>query len=1244
MFFRLLLLRLSQLISEVVNIMPATLSSRKARLVKSSFRCTRDVHWIHQDSWEAADVSGRTRRLLLGGGKLGPQAAGSLWGLVARRWLALPEQLRALSYIRPASDSGTCAGGALFFLEAAPARPTATVTRQVHGFRVLTYNAGGITTAVWDELMIYLPSRADIVVLTESHWELDREFQVADWHVMHAGLSRRQAGVMVLLKRNLFHAEQIKHSVLVSGRLLHVRLTLATEVLDILACYQHAWNGYLETEAKQQLLNQRASFWTHLSMALRNMPRRNRLLVMGDFNARCTPFDGLVGPGTLHRFHDEHRDDNEFQHLLQANRLCVLNTWGRRAATYESDTARSQIDFILQPAYQVRSVSKHCTVHTACPVAAWRGGGRHFPVSTVVPASRGRPPWVKGEQGLSTKDGQRIAEWLKANRTSEAAQRFENSVSQELGLLTEYDPKQVNTILLREGAKLLPRRAATGTSIAGSLRGSITDMWLWYKQSRTRQSPNPLQDCLRRWAARAKFQSMHRAVQAAGRRKRRERYAGILRDAEVAVQSGKPAALLQVIKRLSPKIPKRRWQLRSEGQLLGPQAAIEAVSTFWRQIYQAPALESTETAVQLSVEERDIRDALARLPSGKAVPAHYAPSVLWRLAAGPLAALAHRAITGCWSAGVSVPAVWQAAWISFLPKSAAIPRSPGDLRPIGLLDPLGKAVLSHLKRLIHPTVARHLREVPQYAYLPLRSTHQAIARVAAHCRKGRSLATAPRPKLVLRHRGLPPRRCSGAIQLSVDLRKAFDSLDRGKLFQCLVRAGVDDSLAHTVLQWHQQVSYYIRLDGHESHFLTGKGVRQGCPIAPTIWIAFLDLMVDLLKGRLGSGGGEWIRNNLTCFADDMHAGLLVHSEEDLNRSLEELGALLSAVEALGLEINPAKSAVLLRNTCSVPSFSLQPRTANYVIRMATVDSVVLRSMESPDRQIANFFRVTFPDSASALQKDPEDEPPTKWQRKDNKGNKGKGRADSWKDYKRGWQPNPTRDEHELVQAMGRLLLKHEDQLRMLETDRSWVLHFDTSGPSILAHFWKAAEGWRQQQKSDQAKLTASLRTTLFACMLLELKNRLLKTVADSELLAVMQGAGYYQNQVWMYQKWNAEKSEVEIVSEGPGLTQSQLIQDLDKLLDLVTKESVVHRFHGTRPLAESYQSPALVFLLTLTLRPPHVEALQAVMGRLEGCAALRLIGTRLRRERMGRQPAAVQLSKLMSHPGSSSRGNAWPGY
>eukprot|EP00439_Symbiodinium_sp_Y106_P027251 s3900_g3.t1 len=41
-------------------------------------------------------------------------------------------------------------------------------------------------------------------------------------------------------------------------------------------------------------------------------------------------------------------------------------------------------------------------------------------------------------------------------------------------------------------------------------------------------------------------------------------------------------------------------------------------------------------------------------------------------------------------------------------------------------------------------------------------------------------------------------------------------------------------------------------------------------------------------------------------------------------------------------------------------------------------------------------------------------------------------------------------------------------------------------------------------------------------MILELKNRLLKTVADPELLAVVQDAGYYQNQAWMYQKWNVD--------------------------------------------------------------------------------------------------------------------------
>ena len=43
---------------------------------------------------------------------------------------------------------------------------------------------------------------------------------------------------------------------------------------------------------------------------------------------------------------------------------------------------------------------------------------------------------------------------------------------------------------------------------------------------------------------------------------------------------------------------------------------------------------------------------------------------------------------------------------------------------------------------------------------------------------------------------------------------------------------------------------------------------------------------------------------------------------------------------------------------------------------------------------------------------------------------------------------------------------------------------------------------------------------------------------------------------------------MENVSVVPALTQPQLLQGLDKLLDLVTKE-VVNRFHGPRLLAES---------------------------------------------------------------------------
>ena len=71
---------------------------------------------------------------------------------------------------------------------------------------------------------------------------------------------------------------------------------------------------------------------------------------------------------------------------------------------------------------------------------------------------------------------------------------------------------------------------------------------------------------------------------------------------------------------------------------------------------------------------------------------------------------------------------------------------------------------------------------------------------------------------------------------------------------------------------------------------------------------------------------------------------------------------------------------------------------------------------------------------------------------------------------KGWQHNQARDERDLMHAMGRLLCSFLEGCGGLAT---------------------AAE---VQPNETQTKLTASLRTTLFACMLLELRNRPRKTV------------------------------------------------------------------------------------------------------------------------------------------------------
>ena len=72
---------------------------------------------------------------------------------------------------------------------------------------------------------------------------------------------------------------------------------------------------------------------------------------------------------------------------------------------------------------------------------------------------------------------------------------------------------------------------------------------------------------------------------------------------------------------------------------------------------------------------------------------------------------------------------------------------------------------------------------------------------------------------------------------------------------------------------------------------------------------------------------------------------------------------------------------------------------------------------------------------------------------------------------------------------------------------------------------------------------------------------------------------------------------------------------------------MVHKFRATRPLAETYDSNILTFLMTVATRGQEADQLFATMLLLTDCNATRLMCTRIAKERQRRQPLAQVLSQ-----------------
>ena len=201
----------------------------------------------------------------------------------------------------------------------------------------------------------------------------------------------------------------------------------------------------------------------------------------------------------------------------------------------------------------------------------------------------------------------------------------------------------------------------------------------------------------------------------------------------------------------------------------------------------------------------------------------------------------------------------------------------------------------------------------------------------------------------------------------VDLTKAFDTVPRELLWKILLKYGVPEKFLNLIKLFHAGMEAKVSVCGKESPpFPVEVGVKQGDVLAPVLFNLFTSVVMKLLQASLIEEDGVYLEYRLDGnlfnirrlqahtktttlrlldlqYADD--AALVTHSAVSMQRILDTLSSIY---QAFGLQINTRKTEILMQLTDQnqnqdVPEFHIQGARLQVVPFFKYLGSIVSSS-------------------------------------------------------------------------------------------------------------------------------------------------------------------------------------------------------------------------------------------------------------------------------------------------------------
>ena len=281
---------------------------------------------------------------------------------------------------------------------------------------------------------------------------------------------------------------------------------------------------------------------------------------------------------------------------------------------------------------------------------------------------------------------------------------------------------------------------------------------------------------------------------AAAKLKRKLRLDQVFHAADLAEKAHDHFTLFQHIRTLAPKQPLKQIMLRSaQGELLGPDDAADWLQRWYHELYSEGDSNFSIPEFVWPFTQEEFTLGLQSLPVHKALAPTSTPAPFWKYGAASISQYLDQMFHDC-CAKRDFPDIWGTGTIAMLVKPGKSGRHPSELRPIALLEPTGKTVMGLLTTAIQEQIQPLMNRWPQFAYAAGHGTEDAIHRLAEHCRFVRNTLKDFSYPLHSSKQGLKLPNVIGGMTLCLDLTRAFDTVNRQRLFQSLERFEVSQDL------------------------------------------------------------------------------------------------------------------------------------------------------------------------------------------------------------------------------------------------------------------------------------------------------------------------------------------------------------------------------------------------------------------------------------------------------------------